>query len=306
MSMFFCIFHLISIVLFILQNTEEALHSLSPLWIKPTPASAPRTWVRPEHFLLFLETNTVQGKDLTWTICWVKREKKKEMEHWAPLRLTADSNKGLLTFCSLSLWQEIKSLFKVDDRSQKFQENETHNWFHSSCAVWKGSTRMFNPSDLTSGARTCVCVPRCLIPPPGWTNYLTYSSFLSWDPTCANWDFNVRIWRLCHLLFKNDGIKCVTRSFQKRSITDCRLLCIWASSLFPWLQRGIRGVFGGSAPPGCSSQMEAHQHSPDSSSEECTVLEAPPGKNACPQHAGKVRMRHTRRLFVLHPQCSLP
>ncbi|XP_008301045.1 tripartite motif-containing protein 2 [Stegastes partitus] len=34
--------------------------------------------------------------------------------------------------------------------------------------------------------------------------------------------------------------------------------------------------------------MEAHQHSPDSSSEECTVLEAPPGKNACPQHAGKV------------------
>uniref|UniRef100_A0A8C4DTK2 RING-type E3 ubiquitin transferase n=1 Tax=Dicentrarchus labrax TaxID=13489 RepID=A0A8C4DTK2_DICLA len=34
--------------------------------------------------------------------------------------------------------------------------------------------------------------------------------------------------------------------------------------------------------------METHQHSPDSSSEECTVLEAPPGKNACPQHAGKV------------------
>uniref|UniRef100_A0A8D3B2B2 RING-type E3 ubiquitin transferase n=1 Tax=Scophthalmus maximus TaxID=52904 RepID=A0A8D3B2B2_SCOMX len=34
--------------------------------------------------------------------------------------------------------------------------------------------------------------------------------------------------------------------------------------------------------------MEAHQHSPDSSSEECTVLEAPPGKNACPQHAGNV------------------
>ncbi|TMS02093.1 Tripartite motif-containing protein 2 [Larimichthys crocea] len=34
--------------------------------------------------------------------------------------------------------------------------------------------------------------------------------------------------------------------------------------------------------------MEAHQHSPDSSSEECTVLEAPPDKNACPQHAGKV------------------
>ncbi|XP_047442322.1 tripartite motif-containing protein 2-like [Mugil cephalus] len=34
--------------------------------------------------------------------------------------------------------------------------------------------------------------------------------------------------------------------------------------------------------------MEAHQHSPDSSSEECTVLEAPPGKNTCPQHAGKV------------------
>ncbi|KAM9827770.1 tripartite motif-containing protein 2 [Neosynchiropus ocellatus] len=34
--------------------------------------------------------------------------------------------------------------------------------------------------------------------------------------------------------------------------------------------------------------MEAHQHSPDSSSEECTVLEAPPGKNACLQHAGKV------------------
>ncbi|XP_075891336.1 tripartite motif-containing protein 2-like [Nelusetta ayraudi] len=34
--------------------------------------------------------------------------------------------------------------------------------------------------------------------------------------------------------------------------------------------------------------MEAHQHSPDSSSEECTVLEAPPDKNSCPQHAGKV------------------
>ncbi|KAF6720766.1 Tripartite motif-containing protein 2 [Oryzias melastigma] len=34
--------------------------------------------------------------------------------------------------------------------------------------------------------------------------------------------------------------------------------------------------------------MEAHQHSPDSSSEECTVLEAPPGKNSCPQHAAKV------------------
>uniref|UniRef100_A0A665T4S6 RING-type E3 ubiquitin transferase n=1 Tax=Echeneis naucrates TaxID=173247 RepID=A0A665T4S6_ECHNA len=34
--------------------------------------------------------------------------------------------------------------------------------------------------------------------------------------------------------------------------------------------------------------METHQHSPDSSSEECTVLEAPPGKNTCPHHAGKV------------------
>uniref|UniRef100_A0A8C5HLX8 RING-type E3 ubiquitin transferase n=1 Tax=Gouania willdenowi TaxID=441366 RepID=A0A8C5HLX8_GOUWI len=34
--------------------------------------------------------------------------------------------------------------------------------------------------------------------------------------------------------------------------------------------------------------MEAHQHSPDSSSEECTVLEAPPTKNSCLQHAGKV------------------
>ncbi|XP_037543263.1 tripartite motif-containing protein 2 [Nematolebias whitei] len=34
--------------------------------------------------------------------------------------------------------------------------------------------------------------------------------------------------------------------------------------------------------------MEAHQHSPDSSSEECTVLEVPPSKNTCPQHAGKV------------------
>ncbi|XP_060922276.1 tripartite motif-containing protein 2 isoform X1 [Limanda limanda] len=34
--------------------------------------------------------------------------------------------------------------------------------------------------------------------------------------------------------------------------------------------------------------MEAHQHSPESSSEECTVLEAPPGKNNCPQHAGNV------------------
>uniref|UniRef100_A0A3P9LJA9 Tripartite motif-containing protein 2 n=1 Tax=Oryzias latipes TaxID=8090 RepID=A0A3P9LJA9_ORYLA len=34
--------------------------------------------------------------------------------------------------------------------------------------------------------------------------------------------------------------------------------------------------------------MEAHQHSPDTSSEECTVLEAPPGKNSCPQHAAKV------------------
>ncbi|XP_005810809.1 tripartite motif-containing protein 2 [Xiphophorus maculatus] len=34
--------------------------------------------------------------------------------------------------------------------------------------------------------------------------------------------------------------------------------------------------------------MEAHQHSPDSSSEECTVLEAAPSKNSCLQHAGKV------------------
>ncbi|XP_015226417.1 PREDICTED: tripartite motif-containing protein 2-like [Cyprinodon variegatus] len=34
--------------------------------------------------------------------------------------------------------------------------------------------------------------------------------------------------------------------------------------------------------------MEAHQHSPDTSSEECTVLEAPPSKNSCLQHAGKV------------------
>ncbi|XP_051920168.1 tripartite motif-containing protein 2-like [Hippocampus zosterae] len=34
--------------------------------------------------------------------------------------------------------------------------------------------------------------------------------------------------------------------------------------------------------------MAAHQHSPDSSSEECTVLEAPPTKDSCPQHGGKV------------------
>ncbi|XP_061664958.1 tripartite motif-containing protein 2 [Syngnathoides biaculeatus] len=34
--------------------------------------------------------------------------------------------------------------------------------------------------------------------------------------------------------------------------------------------------------------MAAHQHSPDSSSEECTVLEAPPPKDTCPQHGGKV------------------
>lgn len=69
---------------------------------------------------------------------------------------------------------------------------------------------------------------------------------------------------------------------------DSRKPCTWTSSPFPWLPCGIRGVFGGSPPPGCHPQMEAHQHSPDSSSEECTVLEAPPGKNACPQHAGKV------------------
>lgn len=60
-------------------------------------------------------------------------------------------------------------------------------------------------------------------------------------------------------------------------------------SSFPWLQRPIRGAFGGSPPPGRCSQMDAHQHSPDSSSEECTVLEAPPGKNTCLQHAGKVK-----------------
>nr|XP_057922824.1 tripartite motif-containing protein 2-like isoform X2 [Doryrhamphus excisus] len=34
--------------------------------------------------------------------------------------------------------------------------------------------------------------------------------------------------------------------------------------------------------------MEAQQHSPESSSEECTVLEAPPTKDTCPQHGGKV------------------
>ncbi|XP_077444944.1 tripartite motif-containing protein 2-like [Stigmatopora argus] len=34
--------------------------------------------------------------------------------------------------------------------------------------------------------------------------------------------------------------------------------------------------------------MATHQHSPDSSSEECTVLEAPPPKDTCPQHGGKV------------------
>lgn len=38
--------------------------------------------------------------------------------------------------------------------------------------------------------------------------------------------------------------------------------------------------------------MEASQHSPDSSSEECTVLEAPPTKNTCLQHAGKVCTTH--------------
>lgn len=37
--------------------------------------------------------------------------------------------------------------------------------------------------------------------------------------------------------------------------------------------------------------MEAGQHSPDSSSEECTVLEAPPPKNTCLQHAAKVCVR---------------
>ncbi|XP_075948323.1 tripartite motif-containing protein 2 isoform X1 [Anarhichas minor] len=46
--------------------------------------------------------------------------------------------------------------------------------------------------------------------------------------------------------------------------------------------------------------MEAHQHSPDSSSEECTVLEAPPGKNTCPQHAGKVA-----ELFCSACECAL-
>ncbi|XP_076019317.1 tripartite motif-containing protein 2 [Genypterus blacodes] len=46
--------------------------------------------------------------------------------------------------------------------------------------------------------------------------------------------------------------------------------------------------------------MEAHQHSPDSSSEECTVLEAPPPKNACEQHAGKVT-----DLFCSLCECAL-
>lgn len=68
----------------------------------------------------------------------------------------------------------------------------------------------------------------------------------------------------------------------------------------PWLRCGIRGAFRGSPSPGCHSQMEAHQHSPDSSSEECTVLEAPPGKNTCPQHAGKVGIQ----LKVLYIRCT--
>jgi len=41
-----------------------------------------------------------------------------------------------------------------------------------------------------------------------------------------------------------------------------------------------------------SNRMEAQQASPDSSSEECTVLEALPGKGTtliCSQHKGKVR-----------------
>ncbi|KAF7642291.1 hypothetical protein LDENG_00260800 [Lucifuga dentata] len=46
--------------------------------------------------------------------------------------------------------------------------------------------------------------------------------------------------------------------------------------------------------------MEAHQHSPDSSSEECTVLEAPPTKNTCMQHAGKVT-----DLFCSLCECAL-
>lgn len=51
--------------------------------------------------------------------------------------------------------------------------------------------------------------------------------------------------------------------------------------------------------------MEAHQHSPDSSSEECTVLEAPPDKNSCPQHAGKVRTSSSPSHFC-HNQMTEP
>lgn len=60
-----------------------------------------------------------------------------------------------------------------------------------------------------------------------------------------------------------------------------------AVSIPPGSLPGAHWLRGLSWPP--SRQMEAHQHSPDSSSEECTVLEAPPDKNSCPQHAGKVR-----------------
>ncbi|XP_056880208.1 tripartite motif-containing protein 2-like isoform X2 [Takifugu flavidus] len=51
-----------------------------------------------------------------------------------------------------------------------------------------------------------------------------------------------------------------------------------------WLCTGIGGVSGGSSP--ADGGQSAFPR--DSSSEECTVLEAPPTKNTCPQHAGKV------------------
>lgn len=51
-------------------------------------------------------------------------------------------------------------------------------------------------------------------------------------------------------------------------------------------------VTKGACPEVQRHQMEAGQRSPDSSSEECTVLEAPPPKNTCLQHAAKVGVGH--------------
>lgn len=64
-------------------------------------------------------------------------------------------------------------------------------------------------------------------------------------------------------------------------------------NLFPCPVSGLCFLYPcivGAVPP--STRMEAPQASPDSSSEECTVLEALPGKGTaliCSQHKGKVR-----------------